>query len=95
MHYCVAYDIGSTRTRRRVVKWCKEAGLLRLQRSVFTGRSTPDRMRELETSVQAELAPKDRFFVIKMDADAWRTLRQFGDVVSTKVLGRARRRVYH
>lgn len=94
MHYCVAYDISGARLRRRVVKWCKEAGLVRLQRSLFTGRSTSNLMRELEENVRAELPSTDRFWVVRLDPEAWSKMLQIGDVTSQKVLGRAKRRIY-
>lgn len=90
MYYCVTYDISSARLRRRAVLWCKEAGLVRLQRSVFAGRSSAPHIRELQDKITAELPSTDRFCVIPLDAAAWRQLWQGGDVQPVDALARER-----
>lgn len=89
MYYWVAYDIGNNRTRRLAAKWCKQAGLLRLQRSVFTGRSDAARMRELETNVKPLLGSKDRFCIMPIDKAAWKNLLLLGNNPSLQYLDRS------
>ncbi|MCE7925554.1 MAG: CRISPR-associated endonuclease Cas2 [Haliscomenobacteraceae bacterium CHB4] len=89
MYYWIAYDIAGNRTRRLAAKWCKQAGLLRLQRSVFTGRSDAGRIRELETNLKPLLSPKDRFLILPMDKSAWENLLLLGDHPSKTWLNRS------
>jgi CRISPR-associated protein Cas2 len=87
MYYCVAYDIAGNRLRRLVVKWCKQAGLRRLQRSVFAGRSTAARIAALEQDVHAVLPPTDRFVVVSLDRAAWRKIRFDGQAPDDLIFG--------
>ncbi len=43
----IIYDIVSNKTRNKVAKACKEAGLIRVQKSVFLGRVETNRFDEL------------------------------------------------
>jgi CRISPR-associated protein Cas2 len=79
MYYCIAYDIRCNRLRRRVVKWCKQAGLRRMQRSVFAGRVPAPLLRELKTQVTAELPDHDRFCIIPLDKNAVNNIVLLGD----------------
>jgi CRISPR-associated protein Cas2 len=81
MHYCVSYDISDARLRRRISKWCRLAGLRRLQRSVFVGFIPNNLLQELEEQVQAEIPVTDRFCIITLDHAAWKTMRLLGDMV--------------
>lgn len=74
MYYCVAYDISNNRLRRRVSKWCRQAGLERLQRSVFIGRVGPARLAELEAAVRPLLPTADRFAVMPLDRETYARL---------------------
>lgn len=89
MYYWVAYDIRHHRTRRLVAKWCKQAGLLRLQRSVFTGRSSSERIRELEEQARGLLAPHDSLCIMPIDRTAWENLLLLGDNPKKAVLSRS------
>ncbi|MEQ1745580.1 MAG: CRISPR-associated endonuclease Cas2 [Saprospiraceae bacterium] len=87
-YYWVAYDIRHNRTRRLVAKWCKQAGLLRIQRSVFAGRSSPDRIREMEEQASGLLAPHDRLGIVPLDRTAWQNLLLLGDNPGKAALSR-------
>jgi len=43
----IIYDIVKNKTRNKVAKACKEAGLIRVQKSVFLGRIESNRFDEL------------------------------------------------
>lgn len=89
MFYWVAYDIRHHRTRRLVAKWCKQAGLLRLQRSVFTGRSSPERIREMQEQASGLLAPGDSLCIMPIDRTAWQNLLLLGDNPEKVALSRS------
>lgn len=46
------YDISNNKTRNKIIKICKEAGLYRVQKSVFLGDIETNRLDEL--SLQSE-----------------------------------------
>lgn len=94
MYYCISYDIGNNKTRRFAVKCCKQAGLLRLQRSVFAGASAPERIAELEQLLQPLLAPLDRLAIIPLDNKAWRELTLTGSQPDKATLARSKGVVY-
>jgi CRISPR-associated protein Cas2 len=80
MFYCVAYDISGHRLRRRVAKWCRQCGLRRLQKSIFSGLAPLSKIRELEHKVQAEIQPNDRFIIIPLDKDTRQRLLLLGNI---------------
>jgi len=43
----IIYDISKNKVRNRVAKECKKAGLIRVQKSVFLGRTESNRFDEL------------------------------------------------
>ena len=76
MYVCVAYDISSNRLRLRVSKWCKKAGLLRMQRSVFAGKIAAAQLAELEQETRPLLAKTDQFAVMQLDKTNFHALLQ-------------------
>jgi len=89
MHYCITYDISSNRLRLRTARWCKQAGLLRLQRSVFVGKALKRLIEELETQVRAEMHPNDRLCIILLSNEAWERMQLFGDNLPKDLLTRS------
>lgn len=71
MYYCVAYDISSNRLRLRASKWCRQAGLERLQRSVFIGASDPGRIDELTGKLRPLLPRTDQLAVMPLDRETY------------------------
>jgi CRISPR-associated endonuclease Cas2 len=86
MYYCVSYDISSNRLRLKVVRWCKKAGLVRLQRSVFIGPSKRTLIEDLRQEVMAVLPATDRFVIISLDNDIWQNVIIAGDTAHLKKL---------
>jgi CRISPR-associated endonuclease Cas2 len=70
------YDISSNRTRLRVSQYCKKAGLIRLQKSVFVGKGPPQIFQELEKDVRLLLAKNDRFVVVPIKKGYFNTMIQ-------------------
>jgi CRISPR-associated protein Cas2 len=48
----VLYDIQKDRSRTKVAKLCKQAGLYRVQKSVFLGTLTPNEKDTLELQIE-------------------------------------------
>ncbi len=53
----VVYDIEKTKFRTKVAEACKDAGLVRVQLSVFMGEMEPDRRPEFFAQLKSKLSP--------------------------------------
>lgn len=73
MYIFVAYDISINRTRVRVSKECKKAGLLRLQKSMFVGKINAADLKNLEGEVRASVGEKDKWVVMRINKREFRT----------------------
>ena len=63
----VLYDIGDDRARGRVAKFCKQAGLYRVQLSCFLGSLTANEADELQLRIRAEIDEEsDKVYVFPM-----------------------------
>jgi len=63
----VMYDIENDRARNRVAKFCKQAGLYRVQYSVFLGNLEKSEMDTLELQIEAEInLDKDKVYIFPM-----------------------------
>ena len=51
----IIYDISENRVRTRVAKYCKDAGLYRVQKSVFLGTIERNRLDELSMRIEEEV----------------------------------------
>ena len=63
----VLYDIENDKARRRIAKYCKQAGLYRVQLSVFLGKVEANIKDELELKIAAEInEDKDKVYIFPM-----------------------------
>ncbi len=71
--YIIAYDITSDKTRRYIVKALQEAGLYRIQKSVFLGATTQTQINELEALFEFFIAqdqsPSDNYIIIPVNKE--------------------------
>jgi len=66
----VMYDIENDRARTRVAKFCKQAGLYRVQYSVFLGTLDRDRKDALSLQIEEEInEQKDKVYIFPMSKD--------------------------
>ncbi len=80
MFYCVAYDITCNKIRRQVIKWCKQAGLRRVQKSVFAGPVPPPQLAELMQHFKSiSFLPSDKISLIPLDKNALKGIAFLGD----------------
>jgi CRISPR-associated protein Cas2 len=76
----VMYDIENDRIRRRVAEDCKDAGLERVQYSVFRGPMTRTRRSELVAKLRQRLGEeRGRFLVATMCERDAREIREYGN----------------
>ena len=89
MHYCVYYDISDNKTRKLAIKLCKQAGLVRVQRSVFLGDASPPLIRELCDQMKPLLqAATDSLSIQPLGQEAYNRLRFFGKPVDKTEVAR-------
>lgn len=63
----VMYDIEKDRARTRIAKFCKQAGLYRVQYSVFLGTLDSNQKDSLALQIEAEIQPeKDKVYIFPM-----------------------------
>lgn len=89
MYYCVVYDISSNRLRLRASKWCRQAGLERLQRSVFIGASDQDRIDELVGRLRPILPRTDQLAVMPLDRDTYLQMLSGSRLPSAEAAGKS------
>jgi CRISPR-associated protein Cas2 len=89
MNYCISFDITSDKVRRDVTKLIKKTGLVRIQKSVFIGRSDSSRIKSLETSLILLLEPvRDRLFIAPLDTWAFQQMAFLGLMPDKELLTR-------
>jgi CRISPR-associated protein Cas2 len=74
------YDIENDRIRRKVAEDCKDAGLERIQYSVFRGPMTRTRRAELVAKVRSRLGEeRGRLLIATMCERDAREIREYGN----------------
>ncbi len=92
MYYAVFYDISNNKTRRLAEKLCKQAGLVRMQRSVFGGSSDHSRIQEIGQELSPLLNPlTDSLAIQPLDALSYRRLTFEGKPVDKALLAREKK----
>jgi CRISPR-associated protein Cas2 len=75
----IIYDISSTNARNRVIRLCKEAGLYRVQRSVFLGSVERNRLDELVMQFEDLIDPDtDSVYVFPLCQPDFKKVRTLG-----------------
>lgn len=95
MYYNVSYDISNTKTRLLAVKLCKQAGLVRLQRSVFIGASFQALIADIEQQLTPLLDRKtDRLCIMPLDRETYRRMSLTGGLTDKTDIARERKVVF-
>ena len=55
----VLYDIPEDKVRNRVAKYCLEAGIYRVQKSVFLGEVNRTKLKELQFKIEELINPEE------------------------------------
>ncbi|RMG73776.1 MAG: CRISPR-associated endonuclease Cas2 [Bacteroidetes bacterium] len=83
----VMYDIENDRARSRVAKYCKQAGLYRVQYSVFVGTLAPTDKDTLELRIEEEIDEEvDRVYIFPMSRDELRQTSLLGQAFDKKLV---------
>lgn len=87
----VIYDIPKDKTRNKVAKLCLEAGIYRVQKSVFLGDLNSTQLKELKISIEDIYdADEDSIYIFPMCKDDFKSCVLLGqafdkDLVSDQV----------
>jgi CRISPR-associated protein Cas2 len=83
----VLYDIEQDRARNRVAKYCKQAGLCRVQYSVFLGTLNENEKDSLELQIEDEINPnKDKVYIFPMSKSELRATTVLGQALDKKMV---------
>lgn len=83
----VLYDIVSDKARTKAAKYCKQAGLYRVQYSVFLGTLEPSRRDALELQLEALINPdEDKVYLFPMSKDELRQTALLGQAFDKKLV---------
>lgn len=83
----VMYDIENDRARTRVAKYCKQAGLYRVQYSVFLGSINSNEKDTLGLQIEAEInEDKDKVYIFPMSRDELQSAILLGQAFDQKLV---------
>jgi CRISPR-associated protein Cas2 len=79
MYYWIIYDISHNRTRAKIAKACKRAGLHRVQKSVFLGKIGAKMLGRMRTEFNRSVNWRtDKVFFVPMRERDYRRVGQTG-----------------
>lgn len=90
----VVYDVSATPKRTKIAKACKEAGLYRVQKSVFLGNLERNQVDSLALQCEELMAlEKDSLYIFPMCDEDFKKVKLLGqafdkDLVSDEVLAK-------
>ncbi len=83
----VLYDIEKDRARNRVAKYCKQAGLYRVQYSVFLGTLDAHEKDKLELQIQPEIdEATDKVYIFPMSKNELQQTVLLGQAFDKKLV---------
>jgi len=83
----VLYDITNDRARNRVAKYCQQAGLYRVQYSVFLGSVTASDRDTLELQMEEEIdVSTDKVYVFPMSKNELQDTTLMGEAFDKKLM---------
>ncbi|MDF1864565.1 MAG: CRISPR-associated endonuclease Cas2 [Saprospiraceae bacterium] len=83
----VLYDIENDKARNRVAKFCKQAGLYRVQLSCFLGSLNKNEKDSLELQIEQEINPdKDKVYIFPMSKKEMKEAVLLGQAFDKKLV---------
>lgn len=83
----VMYDIENDRARTKIAKYCKQAGLYRVQYSVFLGSVERNQRDTLELQIEEELDEAvDKVYIFPMSRDELNDTTLLGQAFDKKMI---------
>lgn len=83
----VLYDIENDRARTKVARYCKQAGLYRVQYSVFLGSLKANEKDTLTLQIEEEIDPdKDKVYIFPMSQTELKQTTVLGQALDKKLV---------
>ncbi len=83
----IIYDIVADKSRTKVAKRCKEAGLYRVQKSVFLGTIARNRLDELQLQIEDLTDSEvDSVYIFPLCEEDFRKVRLLGQAFDKKLV---------
>jgi len=83
----VLYDIEKDKARNKIAKLCKQAGLYRVQFSVFLGTINDNQKDTLQLQIQELINPKnDKVYIFPMSKDELKNTALLGQAFDKKLI---------
>ncbi len=83
----IIYDITDDPTRNKVAKLCKEAGLYRVQKSVFLGTIARNRLDELTMQIEERISEQtDSVYIFPLCEQDFKKVRTLGQAFDRKLV---------
>lgn len=80
------YDIQKDKVRAKIAKLCKQAGLYRVQKSVFLGDIENNRLDELALSSKKEIKEEDSVYIFPMCREDFKKVILLGQAFDKKLV---------
>lgn len=83
----IIYDITNDRSRSKIAKLCKEAGLYRVQKSVFLGTIARNRLDELNMQIEEHIEEQtDSVYIFPLCEPDFKKVRTMGQAFDRKLV---------
>lgn len=83
----ILYDISNDKARNKVAKYCKQAGLYRVQYSVFLGKLELNDQDSLRLQIESEIdAEEDKVYIFPMSKNALQQTVLLGQAFDKKLV---------
>lgn len=83
----VLYDIENDKARSNVAKYCKQAGLYRVQYSCFLGEIDNNMRDTLSLQIEEQINPdKDKVYIFSMNKDQLQQSQLLGQAFDKKLI---------
>jgi CRISPR-associated protein Cas2 len=83
----IIYDIENDKARNRVAKYCKQAGLYRVQLSVFLGTVSSNEKDALALQIEQEInVDKDKVYIFPISKDQMQQIVLLGQAFDKKLV---------
>lgn len=83
----IIYDITNDRNRSKIAKLCKEAGLYRVQKSVFLGTIARNRLDELNMQIEEHIQEEtDSVYIFPLCEPDFKKVRTMGQAFDRKLV---------
>ena len=87
MRVWVMYDITDNKIRNKVIRYCKNAGLYRVQKSIFLGDIDKNRIDELHLQCDEIIdMESDSLYIFPMCEDDFKKIKTSGNAFDKKLV---------